>query len=118
MYHVAMLIPDARTVMLQVGDTMFSATLDEIELLEDTPYIARDGKEIYEGDVVATGFTEKHVKSIVRIGEARLSINEYSADYYGIYLEGSVDLEDYLRRGEMYVVGNIYESPAIMEYKP
>ncbi len=98
--------------------TPIATQASKIVIMECIPYLSKDKKEIYEGDVLATGFTPEHTKSIVRIGEARLSINEYSADYYGIYLEGSVDLEDYLFRGEMYTVGNIYESPTIMEYRP
>lgn len=87
----------------------------DIELMQFTGLKDRQGKDIYEGDLVATGFTPGHVRGIVRIGEWTTSVEtrEYSIEkpYYGVYLEGLLGLDDELLNGELYVVGNIYETP-------
>lgn len=78
----------------------------------------RNGKEIYEGDIVAGRNAPDYVKSVVRIGmsETEVDFGEYSISkpYYGVYLEGSIDLEGRLLRGEMEVIGNIYENPELL----
>jgi len=93
-------------------------TFKDLIFMQYTGIVDKNGREIYEGDIVATGFTEQHVKSIVRIGEAETSVDAYDRSftkpYYGVYLEGSIDLEEYLLEGKMYVIGNIYENPELL----
>jgi uncharacterized phage protein (TIGR01671 family) len=87
-------------------------------LMQFTGLLDRSGKEIYEGDIVAGRNVPDYVKSIVRIGESETEVDfgEYSISkrYYGVYLEGSIDLEERLLKGEMEVIGNIYEDPELI----
>lgn len=122
MYHVTTLWLDSRTAMLQDGDTCFSASFDEIDLMEMLNVWSKDMKHVYEGDIVATGIGPDYVKGIVRIGLSEIDVECYesykSVPYYGIYLERAVDLEDYLLGGQMYVLGNEHENPDLLTNQP
>lgn len=88
------------------------------DLMQFTGLHDANGKEIYEGDIVATGIGPDYVKSIVRIGRGEIYINvgddSYSRGYYGVYLERSC-LEDLLLDGKMIILGNIYENPELLK---
>jgi uncharacterized phage protein (TIGR01671 family) len=78
------------------------------------------GKEIFEGDVVVGGLDDRdYVRSVVRIGASEISVdtyeNSFTMPYYGVYLEGSIGLEEDLMNKKQYVIGNIYENPELLE---
>lgn len=83
-----------------------------VELMQSLPFPTRNDKPVYEGDIVAARLGTEYVKSVVRIGESETdgSDNCWPESYYGVYLEGSSGLLDYLLQGKMYVVGNVWES--------
>lgn len=91
--------------------------IDPQTLGEFTGLLDKNGRRIYEGDIVATGIGPDYVKSIVRIGEGETMGSEYchSERYYGIYLERSVGLEDILLDGKMLVIGNVWEHPELLK---
>jgi uncharacterized phage protein (TIGR01671 family) len=93
-------------------------TFEQFILMPAIPYYDKNDTLIYEGDIVATGHTQKHVKSVVRIGPSETYADAFdhaiTRPYYGVYLEGTVDLEEYLLKGEMYVLGNIYQHPHLL----
>lgn len=74
----------------------------EFDLMQYTGLKDENGKEIYEGDIVFESFGEKYYKVVFENGSFRAEVDEYS-----------LDLEDYAHICE--VVGNIYESPELME---
>lgn len=75
---------------------------NDTELMEYTGLKDMKGKEIYEGDILFETFREEYFKVVFENGSFRAEVDEYS-----------LDLEDYAHICE--VVGNIYESPELME---
>ena len=82
-------------------------TLEHVVLMQYTGLKDKNGKEIYEGDVVKS-FLFNRVCTIVY---------EYNAfvvkDLYGSYTRDS----HYVRGNTVEVIGNIYENPELLEQK-
>lgn len=72
------------------------------ELMQCTGLKDKNGKEIYEGDILFESFREEYLKVVFENGSFRAEADGYS-----------LDLEDYDDICE--VVGNIYENPELME---
>lgn len=83
---------------------------NSVEISADERYIFseytglkdKNGKEIYEGDILFESFREEYLKVVFENGSFRAEADGYS-----------LDLEDYDDICE--VVGNIYENPELME---
>lgn len=74
-------------------------SFDDLKLMQFTGLFDKNGKEIYEGDVLQFPFREKLEKSVVK---------EHSPDYcYWMSLP--------LGGREFEVIGNIYENPELLE---
>lgn len=69
----------------------------------------KNGKEIYEGDILSDGNVKNLYKVIFENGSFR-------TEYNGDFEEYSFDLIDVVAQG-CEVVGNIYENPELMEDK-
>ena len=82
-------------------DIVSYRTFNDIELMEYTGLEDKNGKEIYEGDILFESSIEEYFKVIFENGSFRAEVDEYS-----------LDLEDYARICE--VVGNIYENPELL----
>ena len=80
---------------------------NSIELLQYTDLKDKNGKEIYEGDIVFESFGENYYKVIFENGSFR-------AEFKGDFEEYSLDLIDVVAQS-CEVVGNIYENPELME---
>lgn len=80
---------------------------NSIELLQYTDLKDKNGKEIYEGDIVFESFGERYYKVVFENGSFR-------AEFKGDFEEYSLDLIDVVAQG-CEVVGNIYENPELME---
>ncbi|RAL55455.1 hypothetical protein BLM37_04405 [Candidatus Gracilibacteria bacterium GN02-873] len=92
------------------GGDIFS--LNEVELMQYTGYKNKNGKEIYEGDIVeyldASGFSQDDVginRGIVEL-DLREGINFTNRD--------SVEMEDIDFDEEVEIIGNIYENPELL----
>lgn len=92
---------------------------DEIVLMQSTDMVDRDGKEIFEGDIVRT------TRFLGRADEIG-GFYEYEKDYLGVVkvLEGSwvidtgsVAVRLWSEIDEPEVLGNIYENPELLEDK-
>ena len=66
----------------------------------------KNGKEIYEGDILFESFGERYYKVIFENGSFR-------AEFKGDFEEYSFDLIDVVAQG-CEVVGNIYENPELL----
>ena len=95
--------------------------INEIKLMQFTGLHDRTGKEIYEGDIVATSKSPYAVPGVVRFGEGIRTWsdrdNDYDLKYVGWCLDGLCDCEDLFFDGKMEVIGNIHENPEQLEEK-
>lgn len=80
---------------------------NSIELLQYTGLKDKNGKEIYEGDILSDGNDEETYKVIFKNGSFR-------AEFEGDFEEYSFDLIDVVAQG-CEVVGNIYENPELIK---
>lgn len=71
----------------------------------------KNGKEIYEGDIVANTVNDR--KAEVKFGEY---ISEFGTRLYGFYYH-TCDYQYDVRADtkNMYIIGNIYENPELLE---
>jgi uncharacterized phage protein (TIGR01671 family) len=124
MYHVACVVWDTSisAVTLQVDEASLAEynIPDEVELMQFTGLLDRSGKEIYEGDIVVSGLGKGYVRGIVRIGRGEMDIEgyeySYTKSYYGVSIDRLYGFMDALLDGDMYVIGNIYENEALLEW--
>lgn len=95
----------------QQGDTEryteMSVEFDEITLMQSTGLVDRNGKEIFEGDVVKMAkdvYSEPTYYEVVRHrgGAYRLESKQHGCELW-------------LRHTDCEVVGNIYENPELLE---
>lgn len=73
---------------------------DEIILMQSTGLCDKNGKEIYEGDIVVT----KDIKQVVKWSDA--GYDPFQCDAYG---------GPFYINGECEVIGNVYENPDLMK---
>ena len=83
------------------------AKFNDVEFMQYTGLEDKNGKEIYEGDILSNGNDEKPYKVIFENGSFR-------AELEGDFEEYSFDLIDVVAQG-CEVVGNIYENPELIK---
>lgn len=84
-----------------------NANLDEIELMQSTGLKDKNGKEIFEGDVVKMAkdvYSDPTYYEVIRHrgGAYRLESNQHGCELW-------------LRHTNCEVIGNIYENPELLE---
>ena len=89
--------------LLSVRDAKFN----DVELMQYIGLKDKNGKEIYEGDILFESFGERYYKVVFENGGFR-------AEFKGDFDEHSFDLIDVVAQG-CEIVGNIYENPELME---
>lgn len=90
-----------------VGGVSFQYSVEEIELMQSTGLKDKNGKEIFEGDIVKMAkdiYSDLTYYEIVRHrgGAYRLESNQYSCELW-------------LRYTNCEVIGNIYENQELLE---
>lgn len=121
---------DFSGIVFKLRDYFVSAfssdRIEDVELMQYTGLKDKNGREIYEGDIVKTSCGDI---GIIKFGIPKdMTINggEYDVDYIGFYIDiikgdwGTTDVEsrvaplvdDYY---EIEVIGNIYENPELLE---
>nr|DAD94208.1 MAG TPA: YopX protein [Siphoviridae sp. ctbBv3] len=98
------------------GKTNFMS-FDEIELMQSTGLRDKNGKEIFEGDIITDG----HTLGILRNHQ---TLGFYMVDEKGKenFLSDTVDTEGFeeakeFMKNSIEIIGNIYENPELLEDK-
>lgn len=88
---------------------------DDIELMQSTGLADKNGKEIFEGDVVTDGYTTGDIKNHPTLGF-------YMVDDNGTerWFSDSATIEDFEEDVEtahkiLEIIGNIYKNPELLE---
>lgn len=83
-------------------------------LMQFTGLLDKNGKEVFEGDVVGVEMFTRFKKYVVKFGFGSYDFGAYS--FVGFYLEGLKDKDDFdgtanymLNEKKIEVIGNIYE---------
>lgn len=86
---------------------------NELDWMQFTGLLSKDGKEIYESDIVKNAFSDVHIIRFGFGGEGE------PADFVGGYLGWCMGDENKETTGfthgrEMEIIGNIYENPELL----
>lgn len=97
------------TTVLFIGKVLgVNAKIDEFDLMQSTGLFDKNGKEIFEGDIIKCTRGCPHEVYLEK---------EYGGKYIGgmpaVYLKGL--LEGYAWTGSEEILGNIYENPELLE---
>lgn len=95
------------------GETNFMS-FDEIELMKSTGLKDKNGKEIFEGDIVTNGSEIVDIKYHQTLGFYTIIDGRESFFGNSISIEGfEEDVEEFSEITE--IIGNIYENPELLE---
>ncbi len=87
----------------------------DIKLMQFTGLTDKNGKEIYEGDIVQRGVDHDNPSDIKWTPWA---VGEQYDDGIGSFHHDTTELERFIGRGDVYeVIGNIYENPDLLTSK-
>lgn len=119
-WHMMHLIGKDGVTEIARGHEMIAS---EYEIMQFTGLLDKDGKEIYEGDIVDDPQSAKEeYRGVITFGKVNLGCNGSEYDYVvnGFYAQTPSDEErecttNELNRGQLVVIGNIYENPELVE---
>ena len=80
--------------------------LEDVELMQYTGIKDKNGKEIYEGDIIICKYGPEIMMEVKWVDEGFRTLGKYNGDNYVGYVKNSAE-----------VVGNIYENPELLEEK-
>ncbi len=83
------------------------------EIMQYTGLKDKNGKEIYEGDIITTDLERYYLIVEYRNGAFMLNCNDGEEDYYDIFFGTSEEPKKVYKYGE--VIGNIYENPELLK---
>lgn len=105
----------------EFGETNFMS-FDEIVLMQSTGLLDKNGKEIFEGDIVKRDGIKR--PEVVRFGEwIDVDSLGYKEQYIGFYFESEHEGQEWLHSVEPQynhlskVIGNVHENPEFLEVK-
>lgn len=88
-------------------DTVSYCKFEDIDLMQYTGLKDKNNKEIYEGDILFESFGERYYKVVFKNGNFRTEFEGYFDEYSFDLIDVVLDLCE--------IMGNIHESPELME---
>lgn len=109
---------DSRIEELELNDAVMNEHItaypDEIELMQSTGLLDKNGKEIFEGDIVTNGSEIVDIKHHQTLGFYTIIDGRESFFGNSISIEGfEEDVEEFSEITE--IIGNIYKNPELLE---
>lgn len=83
-----------------------------IDRLQWCGFTDKNGKEYFENDIVKNTYGKL---GVVKFGEGSYNPDWYGVDWFGWFLEGLDDEFSKHQASEMEILGNIYETPELLE---
>ena len=106
---------NANNVLFKGKEFGVNAKIDEFELMQSTGLKDKNGKEIFEGDIVTDG-------EFARIVQYHQTLGFYMFDEEGNerFFSDSATLEDFEEDAKIVseileIIGNVYENPELLE---
>ena len=103
------------TVLFKGKELGVNEKINELELMQSTGLRDKNGKEIFEGDIVTDGEFTRTIKNHQTLGF-------YMLDEEGIerFFSDSASLEDFEEDAKIVseileIIGNVYENPELLE---
>lgn len=98
----------------EFGETNF-INFDDVNLMQSTGLFDKNGKEIFDGDILTDGHTTGDIRNHPTLGF--YTVDESSKEGYLSDTVGIGDFEEAkeFMRNSIEVIGNIYENPELLE---
>lgn len=103
------------TVLFKGKDFGINETIDKIVLMQSTGLKDKNGKEIFEGDIVTDGDVTSDIKYHQTLGFYMIGKYGFSVPFgQGVDVEYFEEFADHVSK-IFEVIGNIYENPELLE---
>lgn len=101
------------TLIYWKNNSIIATRNENFELIQYTGLLDKNGKEIYEGDIVEYGGTDRGWVSSLYSGKFEVRANLISGiELVGFFDQQYTKLDDFFNQFE--VIGNIYENPELL----
>lgn len=106
---------NANNVLFKGKEFGVNAKIDEFELMQSTGLKDKNGKEIFEGDIVTDGEFIREIRNHQTLGFYMLDEEENER-----FFSDSASLEDFEEDAKIVseileIIGNVYENPELLE---
>ena len=115
MFEVSFIDFDTKLIGLNIDLEIIIFDFEDIILMQSTGLLDKNGKEIFDGDILTDGHTTGDIRNHPTLGF--YTVDESSKEDY---LSDTVGIEDFeeakeFMRNSIEVIGNIYENPELLE---